>query len=34
MNDHVGKPINAAELLAKVAYWTAPPEAEALAAHS
>src|SRR5262249_9612697 len=29
MNDHVGKPINAAELLAKVAYWTGPQEPEA-----
>jgi PAS domain S-box-containing protein len=28
MNDHIGKPIVAADLLTKVALWTAPPEAE------
>ena len=29
MDDHIGKPINAAELLSKVALWTSPREADA-----
>jgi CheY-like chemotaxis protein len=34
MDDHIGKPINAAELLAKIAKWTSghAEEAEALSA--
>jgi PAS domain S-box-containing protein len=34
MNDHIGKPINAADLLAKVALWTAPPSPEEAAAQA
>jgi PAS domain S-box-containing protein len=34
MNDHIGKPINAAELLTKVAHWTSQAEAKAIAAQA